>query len=121
VLIEFRRVRPAHLTWAGIATLNCRASEGKAGDGCRVENFATGAASSIDATHARQLTQIIRGDARRWAVLAQVRALGLPDCWVAAGFVRDAVWDHLHGYAPQLLGDVDVIWFDRARAGGQTR
>lgn len=72
----------------------------------------------MTSAHARQLTQIIRGDARRWAVLAHVRALGLPDCWVAAGCVRDAVWDHLHGYAPQLLGDVDVIWFDRARAGG---
>ena len=70
----------------------------------------------ICAGHSHKLSQIIREDARRWAVLGHVRVLDLPDCWVAAGFVRDAVWDHLHGYAPQLTGDVDVIWFDRAQA-----
>lgn len=49
-------------------------------------------------------------------VLEQVRALQLPDCWVAAGFVRNAVWDHLHGYSHSPIAtDVDVIWFDRAR------
>ena len=69
----------------------------------------------ICAGHSHKLSQIIREDARRWAVLGHVRVLDLPDCWVAAGFVRDAVWDHLHGYAPQLTGDVDVIWFDRAQ------
>jgi hypothetical protein len=43
-------------------------------------------------------------------------ALGLPDCWIGAGFVRNAVWDHLHGRPPSpLIGDVDVIWFDRGR------
>lgn len=48
-------------------------------------------------------------------VLALVRELGLPDCWVAAGFVRGSVWDHLHGRPPAPLSraaDVDVIWHD---------
>lgn len=44
-----------------------------------------------------------------------VAALRLPDCWIGAGFVRDAVWDHLHGYdAAEPFGDVDVIWHHRA-------
>jgi hypothetical protein len=48
-------------------------------------------------------------------VLDAVRGLGLPDCWVAAGFVRNCVWDHLHGYATSPLSrDIDVIWFDSA-------
>jgi hypothetical protein len=42
-----------------------------------------------------------------------VNELNLPDCWIAAGFVRNAVWDHLHGLqAKPIEGDVDVIWFD---------
>jgi len=45
-------------------------------------------------------------------VLCAVRALELPDCWVAAGFVRNAVWDYLHGYArPTSLVDVDVLFY----------
>jgi uncharacterized protein len=50
-------------------------------------------------------------------VLTTVRALDLPDWWIGAGFVRNAVWDHLHGFAPMMPGgDIDVIWFDKARA-----
>ncbi|CAM4066705.1 hypothetical protein D3C81_883170 [compost metagenome] len=67
--------------------------------------------------HEAQVQQIISTDARRWQVLEVVRRLDLPDCWIGAGFVRNAVWDHLHGRTPSALtGDVDVIWFDPARA-----
>ncbi len=49
-------------------------------------------------------------------------ALGLPDCWIGAGFVRDAVWDHLHGRkVAQPTGDVDVLWFDAAATSVQDR
>ena len=49
--------------------------------------------------------------------LEAVRSLDLPDCWIGAGFVRNAVWDHLHGYPPGLAGkDLDVIWFDPDRS-----
>jgi hypothetical protein len=63
------------------------------------------------------LSRIISGDAARMRVLAHARELGLPDCWVAAGFVRNCVWDHLHGFAPSTLPqDIDVIWFDPLHA-----
>ncbi|MEM8724796.1 MAG: nucleotidyltransferase family protein [Pseudomonadota bacterium] len=58
------------------------------------------------------LETLLADDPLRMDVLGLVADLGLPDCWIAAGFVRDAVWDHLHGRpiaAPQ--GDVDVVWF----------
>ncbi|WP_070885364.1 nucleotidyltransferase family protein [Pseudomonas argentinensis] len=56
---------------------------------------------------------LMSADARRWEILQHVRDLRLPDCWVAAGFIRCAVWDHLHGHAPSPLPtDIDVIWFD---------
>ncbi|MES2900371.1 MAG: nucleotidyltransferase family protein [Pseudomonadota bacterium] len=62
---------------------------------------------------ASTLQQLIQFDPTRMRMLEQVRALALPDCWIGAGFVRNAVWDHLHR-RPACLpgGDVDVIWYD---------
>jgi hypothetical protein len=60
-----------------------------------------------------ELRTLIASDDRRMQVLRAVRGLGLPDCWVAAGFVRNRVWDHAHGRAlSPLPRDIDVIWFD---------
>lgn len=53
-------------------------------------------------------------------VLRLVQALQLPDCWVAAGFVRSCAWDHLHQYsASPLPQDIDVIWFDPGQAAAE--
>ncbi|MGQ3099887.1 MAG: nucleotidyltransferase family protein [Sphingopyxis solisilvae] len=62
------------------------------------------------------ISSILQTDTLRWHLLGVVAALGLPDCWIAAGFIRNAIWDHLHrrSGAP-LRGDVDVIWFDPER------
>lgn len=62
------------------------------------------------------VSSILRDDPHRWGLLDVVAALDLPDCWIGAGFVRNAVWDHLHQrpVAP-ICGDVDVIWFDPRR------
>lgn len=66
--------------------------------------------------HAGALTALIGRDAERQRILSLVASLDLPDCWIAAGFVRNAVWDALHGRPPRApAGDVDVIWFDPAR------
>ena len=63
-----------------------------------------------------RIASILRADPFRWHLLDAVRALGLPDSWIGAGFVRNAVWDHLHGRPPSpLTGDVDVIWYDLDR------
>lgn len=52
------------------------------------------------------------------ALLVHVERLGLPDAWIGAGLIRNAVWDALHGHAagPLLLNDVDVVFFDPADA-----
>eukprot|EP01037_Dinobryon_pediforme_P005732 gene5732-5795_t len=61
------------------------------------------------------LTCLIQADAFRWHLLDVVRSLELPDCWIGAGFVRNAVWDHLHGRPPSPPdGDINVIWYDPA-------
>ena len=66
--------------------------------------------------NASKVRAIIAGDPARWRLLDLVRSLRLPDCWIGAGFVRNAVWDSLHGRAPSSpSGDVDVVWFDPER------
>lgn len=68
-------------------------------------------------TYDLQLDAILRSDPVRWRLLEMVSNLNLPDCWIAAGFIRNAVWDALHGHPPQPpLGDVDVICFDPVRS-----
>ncbi|MCR6467788.1 nucleotidyltransferase family protein [Enterobacter sp. HG048] len=60
------------------------------------------------------LQRILSVDPSRMRVLYAVRDLQLRDCWIGAGIVRDAVWDHLHvDWHRSLSGDVDVVWFDR--------
>lgn len=60
-----------------------------------------------------ELQDLIASDHERMRVLGFVRDLGLPDCWVAAGFVRNRVWDHVHLYSSSPLPqDIDVIWYD---------
>jgi hypothetical protein len=62
------------------------------------------------------LAALLANDPTRMDALRAVRSLGLPDCWIGAGFVRNAVWDHLHGYPRRPpVGDVDVVWFDNRR------
>lgn len=47
------------------------------------------------------------------AMLAAVEAISLPDCWIAAGAIRSAVWDALHGWPVSTdWADVDVLFFD---------
>jgi hypothetical protein len=60
-----------------------------------------------------ELQTLIASDRPRMQVLGFVRELGLPDCWVAAGFVRNGVWDYLHQHPTSPLPqDIDVIWYD---------
>ena len=66
--------------------------------------------------HASQIIAILRADALRWHLLGLVRSLDLPDCWIGAGFIRNAVWDHLHDrVCSPPTSDVDVIWYDPER------
>lgn len=70
--------------------------------------------------HQAQLQALLANDPVRLEILRAVRELELPDCWVAAGFVRSLVWDHFHQRAVSPLPeDIDVIWFDPARLEAQ--
>lgn len=57
------------------------------------------------------LVELIQSDSIRMRILEIVYDLALPDCLIAAGLVRNLVWDFLHGYKPTPLNDVDVIFY----------
>ncbi|MBY0570751.1 MAG: nucleotidyltransferase family protein [Burkholderiaceae bacterium] len=55
----------------------------------------------------------IKSDPIRWQALEIAAALELKDWCLAAGFVRNLVWDKLHHYPqPTPLSDIDLIYFD---------
>lgn len=59
-----------------------------------------------------ELLALIAGQPQRLHLLRVVRDHGPQGAWIAAGFVRNAVWDALHGYdEPTPLGDIDVLYF----------
>ena len=61
----------------------------------------------------RRVTDLLRQDPMRIKALECVYKLALPDCYIAAGFVRNMVWDHLYRFSlPTPLKDVDVIYFN---------
>lgn len=63
----------------------------------------------------QRITTWLGEDPVRCRLLAVLADLQLPDAWLAAGFVRNLVWDRLHGHAAATpLADLDVIYFDPA-------
>jgi len=63
-----------------------------------------------------KLTDLVRSDAWMMDLLRAVRAIHLQEWCIAAGVVRNKVWDHLHGHTDRTLpADVDVLFYDRDR------
>lgn len=67
------------------------------------------------AAPAARLTAIIGADMWSMTQLRRVRALGLHDWAIGAGFVRSLVWDRLSAKPTRMpIADVDVLYFDSA-------
>jgi len=63
----------------------------------------------------------IEQDPMRMLALRTAHELGLNDWCLAAGVVRNVVWDCLHELAePTPLNDIDVIYFDSQDISGAT-
>jgi hypothetical protein len=65
----------------------------------------------------QHLKRLLKQDPARMRLLRLVASLRLPDAWVAAGVVRNMVWDHLHKFPNSALNDVDIIFFDPEDVG----
>lgn len=60
-----------------------------------------------------ELIELIKKDAVRMNVLSIVHSLFLPDCYVAAGFLRNLVWDSIHS-SNTKLNDIDIVFYDKS-------
>lgn len=76
----------------------------------------SGARSRVEPALGAELASLLM-EPPRMRVLAAVRDTLGDEAWVTGGFVREAVWDRLHGYImPTQLDDVDVVFFDALNA-----
>ena len=63
------------------------------------------------------LTQLVKQDPLRVQALTCLHTLNLAQGYIAAGFVRNLIWDHLHHYTIATpLNDIDVIYFDESES-----
>jgi uncharacterized protein len=65
-------------------------------------------------TQSEQLATILRGVPGLIGALAVARDVDAPDWLLAAGSIRNAVWDVLHDREPEPPRDLDVLFFDPA-------
>ncbi|MBP1990580.1 nucleotidyltransferase family protein [Paenibacillus eucommiae] len=57
--------------------------------------------------------ELIRSNKEIMADLSTIRELHLPDWYIAAGYVRNYIWDSLHHYSTRTpLNDIDVIYYN---------
>ncbi|WP_408894504.1 nucleotidyltransferase family protein [Paenibacillus taichungensis] len=64
--------------------------------------------------HEEKLIQAITEHEQLMHDLRRVRSLGLPQCYIGAGYIRNYIWDVLHGYPlRELHSDIDVVFYDR--------
>lgn len=69
--------------------------------------------SDIELLYLGQTEALLRNDSLRMRCLLTAQALNLPDWYLGAGFVRNAIWDHLHHKTEMTpLNDVDLVFFD---------
>lgn len=64
----------------------------------------------------QQLLHLARQSVWLMDALRAARSLQLASWCIGAGAVRNLVWDHLHERAAQVLGDVDLVYFEPTAA-----
>lgn len=58
------------------------------------------------------ILRIIAEDERMMGILRTAEELHFSDWLIGAGFVRNKVWDHLHGRSGGASTDIDLVYFD---------
>ena len=63
----------------------------------------------------QEILELIQNDSWMISIIQNARSLNLPDWMIGAGFVRNRVWDYLHGYKNKEVptADIDLIYFDQ--------
>lgn len=62
----------------------------------------------------QDIINLIKKDEWMMNILKKAQSLNLPDWMIGAGFVRNKVWDYLHGFENKqvLTNDIDLIYFN---------
>lgn len=61
----------------------------------------------------KRLKQYLYEHERLLNDLRLVRSLDLPQCYIAAGYIRNYIWDRLHGFEDRgRHQDIDVVYYD---------
>lgn len=62
----------------------------------------------------RDIIDLIESDNWMMSVLLEAEKLNLPDWMIMSGFLRNKVWNHLHGIQREEVdtNDIDLVYFD---------
>lgn len=63
----------------------------------------------------KDILELIKKDVWMMDVLETARGFDLPHWMIGAGFVRNKIWDYLHGFDNDKVptADIDLIYFDK--------
>ena len=59
------------------------------------------------------ITRVLEADSWRMDVLKAAEELNLPDWWIGAGFLRNAIWNAIEGIDSPPTRDVDLVYFNK--------
>lgn len=94
-----------------------KADEAESGGAISMLQWVDTSTSTLVTAAAGNQLALAMSDPLRERVLTTVRDALDIEAWVTGGFVRESVWDQLHGYAvPTPADDVDIIYFAPDRA-----
>jgi uncharacterized protein len=72
-------------------------------------------AEPVPSSSAARLQRIILASPILAPIVGQWDAIALPDCWLVAGAIAQAVWNDIFGLEPDYgVKDVDLVYFDGA-------
>lgn len=62
----------------------------------------------------QDILNLIKSDLWMMGIINIAAEMKLPDWLIGAGFVRNKVWDHLHGYSKEKVdtNDIDFVYYD---------
>lgn len=76
--------------------------------------------SKTESEFVEAVAEIIERDPFRMRCLEALKALDLPQGYIGAGFLRNAIWDYTHNKeVPTPLNDVDVVYFSYVKSASR--
>lgn len=68
----------------------------------------------------QDITRLLEKDSWRMNVLKAAAELKLPDWWIGAGFLRNAIWDAMEDRDSSPTRDVDLAYFNKDDTNPET-